>query len=260
MPNAQSRNSLLALERIYYQYGCRPILDGIGFTLEPGRILCITGPSGCGKTTLLRITAGLIQPSTGIVKNGFAGTAYVFQEPRLLPWRTTQENLAFGLKARGLTKQERERSSKQLAGQLGLEQALHHYPHQLSGGMQQRVALGRALAVNPDLLLLDEPFNGLDVGRRREFQEMVLRLLSHRNLAACIVSHELAEAVRLGHSLLVMSPPPSRIVHQWQSSLPPASRDEAYIYREVSQLLALPRVSSCFGLKNIPSQANLRGS
>ncbi len=85
---------------------------------------------------------------------------------------------------------------------------------------------------------------------------MLLRLLGERDLAACIVSHDLAEAVRLGDRLLVMSPPPSRIVHQWQSSLPPASRDEAYIYREVSQLLALPEVSRCFGLKNISSQAN----
>ncbi len=165
----------------------------------------------------------------------------------MLRWQTTQENLAFGLKAKGMPKKERDLRSKQLAKQLGLEQFLNHYPHQLSGGMQQRVALGRSLAIEPNLLLLDEPFSGLDVGRRREFQEILLRLLDDRHLAACIISHDLAEAVRLGDRILVMSPSPSRIIYQWQSTLPPATRDEAYIYREVSQLLAIPKVSRCFG-------------
>ena len=247
---------MLVLDRIYYEYDRSPILDGISLSLAPGKILCLTGPSGCGKTTLLRIAAGLIAPSAGVVNNGFAGTAYVFQEPRLLPWQTTQENIAFGLKARGVSQPKRDRVSQQLAKQLGLEEALDHYPHQLSGGMQQRVALGRALAINPDLLLLDEPFNGLDVGRRREFQEILLRLLGEYNLAACLVSHDLAEAVRLGDRILVMSPSPSRVVYQWQSQLSPAARDEAFIYREVSQLLALPKVKRCFHLKEIPFHSN----
>ncbi len=240
---------MLVLDRIYYQYDRSSILDGISLSIAPGKILCLTGPSGCGKTTLLKIAAGLITPSAGVVNNGFAGTAYVFQEPRLLPWQTTQENIAFGLKARGVPQPKRDHISQLLAQQLGLEQALKHYPHQLSGGMQQRVALGRALAINPDLLLLDEPFNGLDVGRRREFQEILLQLLSEYNLAACIISHDLAEAVRLGDLILVMSPSPSRIVYQWQSQLSPAARDEAFIFREVTQLLAIPEVSRCFGLK-----------
>lgn len=195
--------------------------------------------------------------SAGIVTNDFACTAYVFQEPRLLPWQTTQDNLAIGLKAQGVAKGERVRISRQLAKQLGLEHALDLYPHQLSGGMQQRVALGRALAISPDLLLLDEPFSCLDVGRRRELQDMLLELLSTPSsemrgvpLAACLVSHDLSEAVRLGDRILVMSPSPSRIVHQWCSQRLPADRDDAYVYREVSQLLALPHVNRCFGLEN----------
>lgn len=249
---------LLVLDSISHSYKHRFVLNGISLAIAPGQILCITGPSGCGKTTLLRIAAGLMASSAGIVTNNFACTAYVFQEPRLLPWQTTQDNLSIGLKAQGVTKEERARASRQLAKQLGLEHALDLYPHQLSGGMQQRVALGRALAIAPDLLLLDEPFSGLDVGRRRELQDMLLELLStasskmrgDRPLAACLVSHDLAEAVRLGDRIIVMSPSPSRIVHQWHSQRPPADRDDAYVYREVSQLLALPHVNRCFGLKN----------
>jgi NitT/TauT family transport system ATP-binding protein len=250
---------LLTLDRIYYEYDRRPILDGISLTLAPGKIICLTGPSGCGKTTLLRIAAGLMSPTAGIVNNRFACTAYVFQEPRLLPWQTTQENIAFGLKARGIPKSQCDRISKQLAQQLGLKQYLYHYPHQLSGGMQQRVALGRALAINPDLLLLDEPFNGLDVGRRREFQEILLQLLSDRKqfyptaqpLAVGIVSHDLAEAVRLGDQIVVMSPNPSQIVYRWQQKRPYADRDEAYIHHTVSQLLIHPQVAKCFGLGHV---------
>ncbi len=241
---------MLILDRIHYQYDRNLILDGVSLSLAPGQILCITGPSGCGKTTLMKIAAGSISPNAGVVNNTFTGTACVFQEPRLLPWQTTQENIAFGLKAQGIPKLKRDRYSQELAQQLGLELAVDHYPHQLSGGMQQRVALGRALAINPDLLLLDEPFKGLDVGRRQEFQEMLLKLLSNRKLAACIISHDLAEAVRLGDRILVMSPSPSRIVHQWQSPLSPATRDEAYIYREVARLLALPQIAKCFRLNN----------
>ncbi len=251
---------MLVLERIYYKYDLNLVLNGVSLTLAPGQILCITGPSGCGKTTLMQIAAGLITANSGVVNNTFTGTGYVFQEPRLLPWLTTQQNLAFGLKAQGISPAKRDRYSQKLAQQLGLEQALNHYPHQLSGGMQQRVALGRALAINPDLLLLDEPFKGLDVGRRREFQEKLLKLLGDRNLAACIISHDLAEAVRLGDRILVMSPSPSRIVHQWQSSLSPAVRDEAYIYRETTRLLSLPQVSRCFRLNNIASHPNLMKS
>lgn len=251
---------MLTLDRIYYQYDHHLILDGISLSLAPGEIICLTGPSGCGKTTLLNIASGLILPTAGLVDNSFACTGYVFQEPRLLPWQTTQDNLAFGLKARGIPKRQRDRISQELAQQLGLEAYLHHYPHQLSGGMQQRVALGRALAINPDLLLLDEPFNGLDVGKRREFQRILLQLLKERKqfypkaqpLAVCIVSHDLAEAVRLGDQILMMSPPPSQIVYRWEQRRPYRARNETYIHQSISQLLIEPTVAKCFGLGNLP--------
>lgn len=249
---------MLNIDRIYFQYNRRPILNGVSFNLDSGQIICLTGPSGCGKTTLLRIAAGLISPTTGVVNNTFKCTAYVFQEPRLLPWRSTLENLGFGLKARGVTKKEGDRIARELAKQLGLEQYLHHYPHQLSGGMQQRVALGRALAINPDLLLLDEPFNGLDIGRRREFQDILLKLLDEREqfydrlkpLAVCLVSHDLAEAVRIGDQILVMSANPSQIVYRWEQQQPYQARDCAYIHHTISELLRNSIVAECFGLNS----------
>lgn len=239
---------MLILEDIFYSYGCLKVIDGVSLTLTPGQILCLTGPSGCGKTTLLKIIAGLIAPEEGTVKNLFSRTSYVFQEPRLLPWRTTLENIAFGLRAKKILASERQQIAFNLAKELGIEQAANQYPHQLSGGMQQRVALARALAVEPDLLLLDEPFSSLDIGRRRQLQDLMLKLLSDRNLAALVVSHNLAEAVSLGNSLVILSPSPSRAVYQWEPKLPPIERDNAYIYKAVSTLMAIPQVAECFGL------------
>ncbi len=251
---------MLILDQVYHHYAHHPVIDGISLTLAPGQTICITGPSGCGKTTLLRIAAGLLVPIAGKVINQFARIGYVFQDPQLLPWKTAQENLAFGLKARNVPKPERDRIVAYLAQTLGLTSCMHRFPHQLSGGMQQRVALGRALAIDPDILLLDEPFSGLDVGRKREFQGVLRQLLQERHLATCFVTHDLVEAMRLGDRILVLSPSPSRIVHQWHA--PPTNqrasspRDEADIYRQVSQLLAVHQVSRCFGLENQASYFN----
>ncbi|NEP81244.1 MAG: ATP-binding cassette domain-containing protein, partial [Okeania sp. SIO3B3] len=145
---------MIVLENIHHKYSNLTVLNNINIQLKPGKILCLTGPSGCGKTTLLQIIAGIIKPTSGKVKNQFAQTSYVFQEARLLPWFTTLENIAFGLKAKRITKKQRQKIAIALAQQLGINEAANQYPHQLSGGMQQRVALGRALAVEPDLLLL----------------------------------------------------------------------------------------------------------
>lgn len=247
---------MLILEDIHHKYNNQTVLNNINTHVKPGQILCLTGPSGCGKTTILQIIAGLIKATSGKVKNMFSQTSYVFQEPRLLPWCTTLENIAFGLKAKRIGKKQRQKIAIALAKKLGIDQAANQYPHQLSGGMQQRVALGRALAVEPNLLLLDEPFSALDIGRRRDLQGLLLKLLSARNMAAILVSHDLAEAVLVADKLIVLSPSPSKIVYEWQPDIPPIKRNEAYIYKTLSQLLMIPEIASCFKLSTKKSPIN----
>ncbi|HWI62622.1 MAG TPA: ATP-binding cassette domain-containing protein [Symbiobacteriaceae bacterium] len=205
---------MLKLSGISHDFGQGPVLDAVSLELAPGRVLALTGPSGCGKSTLLHMVAGLVRPLAGQVENGYRRTAIVFQEPRLLPWRTARENIAFGLKALGVPALNRRRRAEALGERLGLGDALGKYPHQLSGGMRQRVALGRALAVEPDLLLLDEPFGALDAARRTEMQELLLGLLTERNLAALLVTHDLAEAERVGDELLILSDAPGRVLER----------------------------------------------
>ncbi|HYF76528.1 MAG TPA: ATP-binding cassette domain-containing protein [Symbiobacteriaceae bacterium] len=205
---------MLKLKSVSHDYGQGAVLADVTLELAPGRVLALTGPSGCGKSTLLHMAAGLLTPGAGEVENTFRRTACVFQEPRLLPWRTARANIAFGLKALGMAGAERRSRAEALAARLGLADAIAKYPHQLSGGMRQRVALGRALAVEPDLLLLDEPFGALDAGRRAELQEMLLGLLRERGLAALLVTHDVAEAERLGDELVVLSGAPGRVLER----------------------------------------------
>ncbi|MCJ8280626.1 MAG: ABC transporter ATP-binding protein [Rivularia sp. ALOHA_DT_140] len=236
---------MLIVKDIFYKYERQIIINEISFSVQPGEIICLTGPSGCGKTTLLKIIAGLISPKCGIIENKFNTTSYVFQEPRLLPWRNCLENISFGLKIKKISVEKRHYIALNLAKELGIYQAINKYPHQLSGGMQQRVALGRALAIDPDFLILDEPFSSLDIGRRRQLQDLILQLLKNRNLAIILVSHDLAEAVRLGNKIIVLSASPSKIIHEWEAELE-IKRDEAYIYKTVSSLLKIPQVANCF--------------
>lgn len=236
---------VLVVKDVFHKYERQIVIDNISFSVQPGEIICLTGPSGCGKTTLLKIVAGLITPKSGIIQNKFNITSYVFQEPRLLPWKTCLENIIFGLKANKIPVEKRRYIALNLAKELGIDQAVNQYPHQLSGGMQQRVALGRALAIQPDFLILDEPFSSLDIGRSRQLQYLILQLLNNRNLAILLVSHDLPEAVRLGNKIIILSASPSRIVYEWKPESG-IKRDEAYIYKNVSSLLNIPQVASCF--------------
>jgi NitT/TauT family transport system ATP-binding protein len=167
---------MLTLTALCKNFGSQPALAPIDLAVAPGEFVVVIGASGCGKTTLLRLAAGAVAPSSGQVDNRYARTASVFQAPRLLPWSDAVDNAAFGLKALGLDRRARRARAEAILMRLGLGVAdLSKKPAALSGGMAQRVAFARALAVAPDLLLMDEPFGALDIGLRLKMQDLTRR-------------------------------------------------------------------------------------
>ena len=185
---------MLELKEISHCYEANWVLQRKNLTLKPGQRLAIMGPSGCGKTTLLRIALGLVTPTAGTVRNTFSRLGVVFQEPRLLPWRTALENVNLVL---GDGRDTMERAAAYLSW-VGLSAAKDKLPRELSGGMQQRVAIARALAMEADCLILDEPFKAMDEALRWK----VLELVNGTNAAILLVTHEEAEARQLGCDIL----------------------------------------------------------
>jgi NitT/TauT family transport system ATP-binding protein len=193
-------------------------LGGLTFDVPKGELTSIIGPSGCGKTTTLKIVAGLVDATSGRVEVG--GTpvtgpgpdrAFVFQDFALMPWATVLRNVAFGLELRGLPRKEREEIARAYVDKVGLSGFEDSYPHQLSGGMRQRVGLARALAVDADILLMDEPFASVDEQIRRQFQDDLLRLLSDERKTVIFVTHSIEEAVYVSDQVVIMSRGPSRV-------------------------------------------------
>lgn len=240
-------NEHLAWEKVEHSFGLTSVLEDIDLEVKSGRVLSLVGPSGCGKSTLLNMAAGLLEPTEGEVVNNFQRTAVVFQEHRLLPWRRAIDNIGYGLKALGTSSKERRERAQKLAVRMGLHpDDLHKFPHELSGGMRQRVSLARALAINPDLLLLDEPFSALDVGLKRDLQDLVAGLIDEHTLTGVFVTHDLAEAVRLSHEIVVLAPAPGRIVHRHKISKPYKERDETFVFHSVGELMQVPTVDAAF--------------
>ncbi|MBL8462475.1 MAG: ATP-binding cassette domain-containing protein, partial [Thauera sp.] len=174
---------------------------------------------------------------------------FMFQQPRLLPWKSALDNVALGLKAAGVKRAERHFRARALALRLGLaHRDLDKFPHQLSGGMQSRVALARALVLAPELLLLDEPFSALDVGLKEELYRLLLDHQAERGMGVLMITHDLMEAVRLSDAILVMARAPGRIVCRFELDRPAARRDDAWVYRHTAELLQVPDVRASFGL------------
>jgi NitT/TauT family transport system ATP-binding protein len=193
-------------------------LDGVDLTVMDGEFVSIVGPSGCGKTTLLSVVDGLIAASAGrILVDGQAVTrpgpdrAMVFQEASLLPWRTVLGNVCYGLECIGIRKQEREKRAAHLISLVGLAGFERHYPYQLSGGMQQRVNLARALLVDPKILLMDEPFASLDAQTRELMQEELLRIWLRARKTVLFVTHQIDEAIYLSDRVVVFSRRPGKV-------------------------------------------------
>jgi NitT/TauT family transport system ATP-binding protein len=213
-------------------------LERATLRVEPEEFLCILGPSGCGKSTILNILSGLERATAGevVVARGAQGAggpflAYVFQEPRLLPWCTVSQNLQFALQTLGLSRGEVERrvaESLALVQLAGFEQA---FPHQLSGGMQQRVAIARALCVDPLVLLMDEPFSGLDEITARSMRKLLLEIWERRKKTVLFVTHNCFEATFLADRIVLMTQRPGRVYREVRVDLPrPRDYDDPAVF------------------------------
>ncbi len=218
-PAAQSATPIVEVRNLSKRYGSSvEALRDVNLSFPAGQLTSLLGPSGCGKTTLLKIIAGLL-PATGgdVFVKGQKVTApgperaFVFQDFALLPWANVLRNAAFGLELRGTPKAEREAKAQHYINEVGLGGFEQRYPHELSGGMRQRVGLARALAVDADVLLLDEPFSAVDEQNRRKFQEDLLRLRQVENKTLIFVTHSIEEAVYLSDRIVLLSPRPGRV-------------------------------------------------
>ncbi|MET0971092.1 MAG: ABC transporter ATP-binding protein [Tardiphaga sp.] len=215
---------LLALDRVSISYptrdGVLTAVEDISFTLTAGERLVLLGPSGCGKSTLLRAVGGFIKPSRGDIRlNGRPvrgpgpDRMTVFQEfDQLLPWRTVLGNVRYALeRGKALPRREAEAVARHWLGRVGLKNFVDAYPHTLSGGMKQRVAIARAFALEPALLLMDEPFAALDALTRRQMQDELLKLCEETGSTALFVTHGIDEAIRVGTRILALTPHPGRL-------------------------------------------------
>ncbi len=213
-----ARRQKIAVEKLAQSFGSLKVIDRISLSVAEGEFLAIVGPSGCGKSTLLRVLAGLTAPSAGRVRIDGRDVQgpdprhnLVFQEHALYPWRTVFHNVALGLEMQRQSREQIKRKVAELLALVGLEQFADYYPHQLSGGMRQRAALARVLAVDPDVLLLDEPFGALDAMTRLTLQDELLRIWLHSRKTVILVTHDVEEALFLADRVIIMSTVPGRI-------------------------------------------------
>ena len=220
-------------------------LSGINLNIRQGDFISLIGPSGCGKTTLLRVIADLEKPTGGsILVNGGSpeharlqrAYGYVFQSPALFPWRTVEGNLKLPLEIMGIDESERKRRASESLKMVNLEGFEKKFPWQLSGGMQQRVSIARALTFDPELLLMDEPFGALDEIVRDQLNEHFLRLWEKNRKTVVFVTHSIPEAAYLSSRIFVMSPRPGRIIESIESTLP---EDRTLDIRETPEFLEL---------------------
>ncbi|MDB9965956.1 ABC transporter ATP-binding protein [Planktomarina temperata] len=216
--NSTDIGSAVSVQNISKNYGDVEALRDMSLEFPRGQLTSLLGPSGCGKTTLLKIIAGLLEPTSGHVEvNGInvsgpgPDRAFVFQDFALLPWATVLKNVAFGLQMRGVAASEREAIAERYIKSVGLAGFENSYPHELSGGMRQRVGLARALSVDSDVLLMDEPFSAVDEQTRRKFQEDLLGLVRDENKTFIFVTHSIEEAVYVSDQIAILLPRPSRV-------------------------------------------------
>jgi len=221
--------------------GALTAIRNVSFSIRDGEVVSLIGPSGCGKSTLLNIGSGLTAPSEGAafvdgerVAGPNAQVAFMLQKDLLLPWRTILENVMFGVEIQGVPLAERRQRAQRLLSSFNLAEFSGHYPHHLSGGMRQRVALARTLAVDPHVLLLDEPFSAVDAQTRMVLQRDLARTLKQSGKTALLITHDLAEAVTLSDRVLVMSQRPGTVIDEIVIDLP--QRDDPIARRHLPKV------------------------
>ncbi len=217
-------------------------LKDVSLSIPAGSFVSVVGPSGAGKSTLMRVVLGLMRPESGTIVRNFSKPAMVFQNYALFPWLTALDNVAFGLRMQGVPRQERVRIALEKLREVGLESIARHYPAALSGGQRQRVGLARALAISPDLLIMDEPFSNLDTITAEALRTDLLKIWRSYGMTILMVNHLIPDAVELSDSIILMGAHPGRIVNSFDIGLPrPRDPRSPQFFREVDRITGLIR-------------------
>ncbi len=231
--------SVLVLENVGHAFLGRTVLEEIDLAIAAGELVALVGPSGSGKSTLAHIAAGLVEPRKGRVTRNYRRHAVVFQEPRLMPWATAGDNIALGLAPSSAGRRQRRLQLQSVASRVSLNaEDLAKFPSQLSGGMRQRVAIARALVADPDFVFFDEPFTALDVALKRRMQDLVIETVAHSGLSSLFITHDLAEAVRIAHRIVVLDRSGRGIAGSREIPLSPGLRDDRTVFEIAQALLA----------------------
>jgi len=210
---------MIECKNVYKSFGSLEVIENVSIHIDKGEFLVLLGPSGCGKSTFLSLIAGFEKPTSGKifvkgkeVKSPGKDRGFVFQDYALFPWKTVLGNVMIGLD--GMSKKEKKEIAMYYIRKVGLEKFAYSYPHELSGGMKQRVSIARALAYDPDILLMDEPFGALDAQTRKIMQQELLRILREFDKTIVFVTHSVIEAVYLADRVIVFSNSPAKIVYE----------------------------------------------
>jgi len=231
-------NAALVLSGTGHSYFGRTVLDRIDLVVGRGEVVALVGPSGCGKSTLVHIAADVLEPRSGRIARAYRRHGMVFQGPRLLPWATALDNIAYPLRISGIRRAERVRRARAAAARVAFDAAdLGKYPVELSGGMQQRVAIARALVVVPDFIFFDEPFTALDAALKRRMQDLVIDASRAAHFAALFVTHDLIEAARIAHRILVLDVAGKGVAGERRLEGEPGLREDRDVFEAVQSFL-----------------------
>lgn len=230
--------SVLELDHIGHAYFGRTVLDQINLKVDTAEIVALVGPSGCGKSTLIHIAAGIVDSRYGRVNRHYRRHGMIFQEPRLLPWATANDNIGYPLRITGMGRRDRDEAVRKAAQRVAFDHTdLDKYPSELSGGMQQRVAIARALVIEPDFLFCDEPFTALDVALKRRMQDIIIDTGQTTRFAAVFVTHDLMEAVRIAHRIVVLNSDGNGIAGERKLPQSPGERTDEDVFATVQSFL-----------------------